>query len=40
VEMAGAERTGRWRMRKASTSAMVYLPELRKSSATSTSTVR
>ena len=33
--MAAAVRTGRWRIRKASTSAIVNLPVLRSSSATS-----
>ena len=34
VDTAAAVRTGGWRIRKASTSAIVYLPELRSSSAT------
>jgi hypothetical protein len=35
VDTAAAVRTGRCRIRKASTSAIVYLPEFRNSSATS-----
>ncbi len=37
VETAAAVRTGRCRIRNASTSAIVYWPELRSSSATSSS---
>ena len=37
VEVAAAVRTGRWRMRKLSTSAIVYFAVLRSGSATSSS---